>query len=70
MDQLFDLMLMIMADRVIHHKEVEFFEKTAQEYDFAPELAAVMLEMFEKEVPNREAWEDFKLKARRLYYKK
>lgn len=70
MDQLFDLMLMIMADREIHEKEVEFFEKTAQEYGFLPEMANVMLEMFQKEVPDRERWEDFKLEAHDKYYKK
>jgi len=69
MDQLFDLMLMIKADREIHQKEMEFFEKTAGEYGFLPEVADVMLEMFKREVPSRESWEDFKLEAHANYYK-
>lgn len=68
-DQLFDFMLMIMADREIHHKEVEFFKNKAKEYDFKPEVADVMLEMFQKEAPDRESWEDFKLEAHDKYYK-
>ncbi len=68
MDQLFDLMLMIMADREIHHNEVELFGDTAKEYGFKPEVADVMLEIFKTGVPDRIAWEDFKLKARDKYY--
>ena len=69
MDQLFNLVLMILADEEIHPKELEFFQEIAESYGFQADLTKEMLHLFEGEVPDRESWEDFKLEAKKFYHK-
>ena len=69
MDQLFDLVLMILADEEIHYKELEFFQEIAGSYGFHNDLTQEILHLFEPGVPDRESWEDFKLEAKKFYHK-
>lgn len=49
MSQIYDLLLMVHADRVVDENEVHFCEQIAQKYGFKKELITWLLRFFEDE---------------------
>ena len=61
MNQLYDLVIMVYADRVVEESEVEFCEDLMEQFGFKKEIVRWMIDMFDKgNPPTPEAWEELK----------
>lgn len=57
MNQMYDLLLMVHADKVVEKREIEFCEHIAELFGFKKELVTFMLEQFEGSNPVGDDWE-------------
>ena len=57
--QLYDLVLMMMADNVIDNNELEYSEHMAELYGFNSTVIQSMMDLFKKGDQNMDQWEEF-----------
>lgn len=57
--QLYDLVLMMMADKVIDNNELEYCEHMAELYGFNSTVIKSMIDLYKKGDQNMDQWEEF-----------
>jgi uncharacterized tellurite resistance protein B-like protein len=68
MNLLYDLLLMVHADKVVDKNEIQFCEEAVKKLGMKKELVKIMLDSFDKgEPPRGEDWDEIKQEAKEKY---